>query len=322
MKQYTSLSLALLLSIPVFGMEKTLQPTAIHDTSGSEQASESFSAQHAAGFHQFVAEELVKVPVIEATPETILQILAERTAYHDAQKPEKSKSITISAITELSRRAADEAAAARASAPAKDMEDNALALTQAAELHQLAEARAQEIFAQHGKESLTLAKQLDSAIDLPKTNSEKFLDYITSQPTNGYESDTEKGLSQENIQLYRFSKYVASTKKILLAAHPLLIAWLNDTEKDKPSEKLPEYATQLDAHINRIEVWQTQIGLTTCKKLTGYDTLKTLLAEMKKGFGKFATDENSEKADKFEHNISHPAIQFLMVAERLEKLLE
>jgi hypothetical protein len=136
---------------------------------------------------------------------------------------------------------------------------------------------------------------------------------------DGYESDTEKGLSKENTQLYRFTKLTESIKQILIEANPLLLTWCKNPITTQPSPKLVEYAKNLGAQLNRMEAWQKQLDSFTYRKITGYANLKICFETMAKRIGEFTPQENFKQAV---DDISNPAVQFLMTVERLEQLLK
>lgn len=266
MKQYKLLSLVLLLSAPSFAMQVPL-PTLISDSTGSPKEPEAFI-----GFHTFADEE--KVPVIKVSEKSILQDLAARTAYHDAQKSEQPESIVVPTISELNRVAADEAAAARAMTQAKNMKDRAIAL--------------QEV-----------------VLEL-----------------TDYESDTEKGLSKENTQLYKFYKYVNETTQTLTAAHPSLIAWFKNPENDKTVEMLPELSKKLENQTNRIEIWLKQIGSYDATHTAAYSKLRNTIKAFEKSFDAEIGKNQEQFKTRLVGNFSHPTTAFLRNFEALQELVD
>lgn len=183
-------------------------------------------------------------------------------------------------------------------------------------LQKMAEAHAQDIFEQAGKENLELAKRLDTQF-APPTDTQTAVDFYASSEKD-YESDSEKGLNKENIEIYRFNKLAISIKQILIDANPPLIAWFREPVNTQPSTKLADYAKDLDAQLNRMEAWQKQLGKYDCKNSTGFVTLKICFSNLTKQIDKFTSQKNFEEAAQ---DIAHPAVQFLMTSERLDDLL-
>lgn len=184
-------------------------------------------------------------------------------------------------------------------------------------LQKNAEAATQDLFEQSVKESIALTKQLDTQLALPQTDTQTTVDFYVS-PEKGYESDSEKGLSKENIEIYRLNKLAVSIKQILIDANPLLLAWFKEPVNTQPSTKLADYTKDLDAQLNRMEAWQKQIGKYDCKNSTGLRTLKTCFSHLTKQVDKFTSQKNFAEATQ---DIAHPAVQFLMTSERLNDLL-
>lgn len=285
MKQYKSFSLALLLSTPAFAMQVHL-PTQIHDSSGSPEEPTAFI-----GFHTFADEE--KVPVIKASEESILKQLAARTAHYD----EVATSTTESTAKKMI---------------AKDKSTESIIVHAVKECSDLAEEEAAAARAQTQAKNMEYrAAKLTEAVEAGNL----------LEKADGYESDTEKGLSKENIQLYRFNKYVNAATQTLTAAQPSLMDWFKNPENDKTVEKLPELSKKLEDQTNRIEVWLKQIGSYSAIHTAAYSKLRNTIKAFENSFDA-AIGENQEKfKTRLVGNFSHPATIFLNNFEALQELV-
>ena len=140
--------------------------------------------------------------------------------------------------------------------------------------------------------------------------------------TEGYESDTEKGLDKENIQLYRFCKMTNAATDTLREAHPYLVAWLNNPEETKGLQKFSELSKKLEIQSNRIHVWKRQIRPSLYEGTAAYTKLGYSIKAMGKSLQSLS-EQNQEKLKKrLASDLSYPVSDFLMTFETLEKTMQ
>ncbi|CAN5146873.1 hypothetical protein BH09DEP1_BH09DEP1_4570 [soil metagenome] len=138
----------------------------------------------------------------------------------------------------------------------------------------------------------------------------------------GYESDTEKELSKENRQLYRFNKYLNETTQTLTAAQPSLLAWFKNPEDDKAVEKLPVLSKKLEAQINRVEIWIKQIDSYNTTKTTSFSKLRNCIKAFDECLSTAMEGHQEEFKTRLVGNFSHPASVFLQNFEILQTLVD
>ena len=137
--------------------------------------------------------------------------------------------------------------------------------------------------------------------------------------TEGHESDTEKGLTADNTQLYRFNKYVSETNDTLIEAQPYLWEWFAHPDNENPLEKINVLATRLHSQANRIEIWQKQIDAHNSSAVL---RLRQSLQALASGSGELITKNEKIFGSSFVGNISHPACRFLNGVESLSEIIK
>lgn len=324
MKQYALLSLALLLSAPIFGMEQTCLPTPIHDSTDSAKAPEAFI-----GFHTFAEEEASELKTPQVTPP--FSSTNKYSILNQAVKDAKVIADLVTASTDEYSFTNEVANAMEARAARLKEEIKAGKLVEAAEIASV------HLFAKQAKENAELDKQLDAKLALQKAapesavqrRMEELIALANIRPESDeveedseYESETEIGLSQENKKLYRFSKtYVDSITKTLVKAHPYLKAWFENPENDRPLKSLPALTYQLRTQTNRLEIWLKQESSYKNKQTTAFQRLRETVKGLQEGIAALVR-KNEDFRQKHVGDISHPATQFLMTADSLLKLIK
>lgn len=134
-----------------------------------------------------------------------------------------------------------------------------------------------------------------------------------------YESDTEKGLSVENIHLYRLGKRFDLLEETLRDAQPHLVSWYKNLDAE-PAKELSTLSKTLRAETNRAEIWIRQFG-KDAKTLSSFKLLCETLKSLHKTCGKLADTLTTDDIKKVKNDIRHPALQFMKGSDALEQLL-
>lgn len=131
-------------------------------------------------------------------------------------------------------------------------------------------------------------------------------------PTINYESDTEIGLDPENVQLYRLSKQLHKTTRILQDAQPCLREFL------KKGDSISRLSDDLENQTTRVEMWIKQCGESSSSSTSAFKKLKMALEVFEKQFER----ENKELFEKsLIGNISHPVNKFMINVDALHQLI-